>query len=347
MDQTTDARPRAELRLMDIVPILPPSTKIYDNTLFWPGLLTAVAAALLFFIRGTPELYFRIVAYYIVLVAILIFYLNSGAHKRLGAMIYAGAITAVILWEPHLLAVFVFIFKQLPNVHPPETQSFLSKFQYYFLVAGLMEELIKAIPALVGLLIALGFGLLGQNGVFYRFFSGIMVRKPMDGILMGIAAGASFTLIETLERYIPKVSAERARILQDMLFAQGGSMDPKTAELVMEISKIAADNAGVNESFFLLMPRVLGSLAGHMSYAAVFGYFIGLAALRRSKILLLLLVGWLAASALHAAWDAASGTVALLTLAASSFLALLVYFLKARALSLEPRDGISEQALHT
>src|SRR5262245_56345910 len=210
---------------MDIVPILPPSTKIYENTLFWPGLLTAVAAALLFFIGNTPELYFRIVAYYIVLVTILIFYLNSGAHKRLGAMIYAGAITALILLEPRLLAGFVFIFKQLPNFYRPETDSFVSKFPYYFVAAGLMEELIKAIPALVGLVLALGLGLMARRNFFHRFFSGIMIRSPIDGILMGIAAGGSFTLVETLEHYIPKVSAERARILQDMLFAQGGPMD--------------------------------------------------------------------------------------------------------------------------
>jgi RsiW-degrading membrane proteinase PrsW (M82 family) len=312
--------------------VLPPKTSIFESNLFWPGLLTAIAGGSLFFFGNYPELYFRIVAYYIVSVVVILFYLNAGSHRRFAALIFAAVMTTTLLSVPRLLGLFVLIFKEIPGLHRPATQDFASQFAYYFVVAALMEELMKATPALVGL--CLGLVVATPKHTITRLLDKISVRTPIGGMLMGIAAGGSFTLVETLERYIPKVTLERTQMLENAASAQAGKLDPQTAEAFLRLSRLAAEKAGVNEAFLLLMPRILGSLAGHMSYAAVFGYFIGLAALRRSKVAMLLAIGWLVSSALHAAWDASAAAGVPLLLAVSSFLIFLVYFLKACAFSL-------------
>jgi len=54
----------------------------------------------------------------------------------------------------------------------------------------------------------------------------------------------------------------------------------------------------------LLIPRILGSAAGHMAYSGYLGYFIGLSALKPRKRWPILGVGYFSASALHALWNA-------------------------------------------
>ena len=92
-----------------------------------------------------------------------------------------------------------------------------------------------------------------------------------------------------------------------------------------------------------LLTRGLPEIAGHLAYAGIFGYFIGLAVMRRSEAPRLLLLGWLSAAALHGAWDAACfsersiGTlpavVLLLGVAIVSYLVLASAILKARKIS--------------
>jgi len=81
-----------------------------------------------------------------------------------------------------------------------------------------------------------------------------------------------------------------------------------------------------------LIPRTLGALIGHMSYAGIFGYFIGLAGLYRGAWTVpLLMIGWLLSSAVHAAKNAGavSSPTLLVVIGIMSFVIFFTYYLKA------------------
>src|SRR5947209_4177349 len=88
--------------------------------------------------------------------------------------------------------------------------------------------------------------------------------------------------------------------------------------------------------------RGIINLGGHMAYAGIFGYFIGLAVMRRAAAPRLFVLGWLSAAALHGTWDAiafsapgqsviATGCLALVALLSYAWLASCI--LKARKIS--------------
>jgi RsiW-degrading membrane proteinase PrsW (M82 family) len=105
------------------------------------------------------------------------------------------------------------------------------------------------------------------------------VWEPLDGILIGSASAVGFTLVETLGQYVPQAGATGLAGLQ------------------------------------LLIPRILGSVAGHMAYSGYFGYFIGLSIIRPSNRWQILVIGYLSASGLHALWNSSGElVVSLLTL---------------------------------
>ncbi|WP_019498704.1 PrsW family glutamic-type intramembrane protease [Pseudanabaena sp. PCC 6802] len=100
----------------------------------------------------------------------------------------------------------------------------------------------------------------------------IGVFEPLDGILLGTASAVGFTLLETLGQYVPLVT------------------------------QAAGNEAGLQ----ILIPRVLGSVSGHMAYSGYLGYFIGLSVLKPTKRWQILGVGYISASLLHALWNAFS-----------------------------------------
>ena len=126
---------------------------------------------------------------------------------------------------------------------------------------GLREEFYKAIPLLV----------LAWVGLKWKdpFAKVIGLTEPLDGILMGIASGTGFTLVETLTDYVPK----------------------------------AIQQGGAAAGLMLLLPRILDNIGGHVAYSGYFGFFIGAAVLRPRAAPKLLLTGWLSSAALHGAWD--------------------------------------------
>jgi RsiW-degrading membrane proteinase PrsW (M82 family) len=85
----------------------------------------------------------------------------------------------------------------------------------------------------------------------------------------------------------------------------------------------------------LLIPRILGSVAGHMAYSGYLGYFVGLAVLKPLKGKQILSVGYLSASALHALWNATGSINAffLVVVGVLSYAFLMAAILKARVLS--------------
>ena len=52
-----------------------------------------------------------------------------------------------------------------------------------------------------------------------------------------------------------------------------------------------------------MIPRVLGSVAGHMAYSGYFGYFIGLSIMKPSRSWQILTIGYLSSALLHALWN--------------------------------------------
>jgi RsiW-degrading membrane proteinase PrsW (M82 family) len=145
--------------------------------------------------------------------------------------------------------------------------------------------------------------------VFIAFFLGKIFRspqrlgvtEPLDGILLAAASAVGFTLLETLGQYVPNAIQE------------GGAV------------------AGLQ----LLIPRILGSVAGHMAYSGYFGYFIGLSVLKPRQSFLILAIGYLSASLLHALWNTTSGFSLWLSaiVGIASYALLVAAILKARTLS--------------
>jgi RsiW-degrading membrane proteinase PrsW (M82 family) len=85
----------------------------------------------------------------------------------------------------------------------------------------------------------------------------------------------------------------------------------------------------------LLIPRVLGSVVGHMAYSGYFGYFIGLSVIKPSQRWQILVIGYICAAVLHALWNS-TGFVSPLLLAVVGVLSyafLASAILKARVLS--------------
>ena len=143
----------------------------------------------------------------------------------------------------------------------------------------------------------------------------IGVTEPLDGIVMVAASGLGFTLLETLGQYVPYIIEQ-------------------TRDLSIGLQ--------------LLIPRIIGSVFGHMAYSGYFGYFIGLAMLKPSKRWQLLAIGWLTASALHGLWNA-SGVLSLYVNAIAGILAyifLVAAILKARQLSPTRSQNFATQFYH-
>jgi hypothetical protein len=102
---------------------------------------------------------------------------------------------------------------------------------------------------------------------------------------MGVFTGAAFVFFETGFSYVPQLAGE-----------------------VYDATGNAA--AGAGYGLMLLFPRVIGGIVGHSAYSAIFGYFIGLAVLRRRQAIPLILGGWLFASLLHGLWNSVDALAA-------------------------------------
>jgi RsiW-degrading membrane proteinase PrsW (M82 family) len=172
----------------------------------------------------------------------------------------------------------------------------------WFVDAGLVEEGFKAWPLFGVIVFGVGLAALSRrtkgNVLLARLAKTVSLSEPLDGIVLGVAAGTGFFVRETLSQYLPDVMAD-------------------------------AQDAGTQafEGLVLLLARGLPNLATHSAWSGLFGYFIGLAVLRPNRAIFLLPLGWLSAAALHAAWDNLGDTLGSLV-----FLALLSYGLLAGAI---------------
>ena len=296
--------PSGDVTFSQLFPIISTGRDLTAKAYLIPGMVTVLFVVLMFVAVGNPGVFNVLLAGYLSAAAYYFVYQLCGKHKPAWLLLSSGLFTALLLMSP-LAQVFIFIFRTiLPGTIPsePSSVSVITLFIRMFCGAGLMEELIKALPII-------GAWAVGRyaKSAYYRGVVG--VNEPLDGILIGTASAIGFTLIETLHLYIPEVV--------------NGAMFPAAG----------VDNQLVGLQ--LLIPRILGSVFGHMAYSGYLGYFIGLSALKPQRQWQIIFVGYLSASILHALWNT-TGFVSVFVLAVIGVLSyafLAAAILKARALS--------------
>ncbi len=291
------------LTFTQLFPIASTGKHLSRKAYLYPGIATVICVVSMFVAVGNSAAFNFLLAAYLSGAAYYFIYQLCGKHKPWWILVCSALATVLILLSPLLIG-FIVVFREvLPGRLPVEGEkiSFLAFLIRMFFGAGLMEELLKALPVL-------GAMVLG-NWRRFPWRDRIGVWEPLDGILLGSASAVGFTLLETLGQYVPHI--------------------------IQNVTLQAGADAGQLVGLQLLIPRILGSVAGHMAYSGYLGYFIGLSALKPKKRWQILGVGYLSASTLHALWNA-SGTVSVLLLAVVGVLSyafLVAAILKARALS--------------
>jgi RsiW-degrading membrane proteinase PrsW (M82 family) len=288
--------------LSQLFPILSTGRDLTRKAYLIPGIVTVSFVVLMFVSIGNPGFFNLLLSAYIAGIAYYLVYQLCGKQKPWWLLLGSGLITVLLLISP-VLTLFLLIFRGiLPGAIPEDNSAgFLSTLIQMFFGAGLMEELLKAMP----ILLAYWLGTKLQPP--YREQVGVW--EPLDGILIGTASAVGFTLLETLGQYVPGIISD--------VTLQAGSDDRALLGLQ------------------LLIPRILGSISGHMAYSGYLGYFIGLSVLKPTKRWQILAVGYLTAASLHALWNT-MGLVNLLALAIVgivSYTFLTAAILKARLLS--------------
>ena len=266
-------RPRSQITSITftkLLPIFSTDKNLWKQSYLLSGIITVVFVVMMFAFLGQPRLFNLTISIYISLAAYYFVYQLCAKTKPWWIIIGAALFTTVVIQSPILQIFIWFFYKVLPGTPPTGQVSFVNVLIAMFFGAGLMEELLKSLPVF-------GLWLIGLR-MDRKWRSRVGISEPLDGILIGAASAIGFTLAETLGGYVPS-------IVQSITNQMG--------------STGIAELTGLQ----LLIPRVLGSVAGHMAYSGYFGYFIGLSILKPSLRWQILAIGYLSAALLHAFWN--------------------------------------------
>jgi RsiW-degrading membrane proteinase PrsW (M82 family) len=198
----------------------------------------------------------------------------------------------------------------------------------HFVGTGFFEETVKALPLLV-ILFARQYMSPAMRAKF-------RIEEPLDGILLGAAAGGGFAFMETVGQYVSGnlVDAWMGYALN----LKFGSHLPiyKDPDLAWALIQKGIHQIGTAPGVQLLIPRLLGNAFGHMAYSGLFGYFIGLSVLKPQKRWFILGLGLVSASIPHALWDSVTvfdSDLIQMTIGLFSYAVLGAAVLKAREIS--------------
>ncbi|MGA7936572.1 MAG: PrsW family glutamic-type intramembrane protease [Kovacikia sp.] len=288
--------------LTQLFPIFSTGRYLTNKAYLLPGGITVAFVVSLFLSVGNPIQFNRLLAAYLAGAAYYFIYKLCGKRKPWWLLVATALTTVLILFSP-VLDLLGYVFREILPGSLPDSNGSVSLpvlLVKMFFGAGLMEELLKAIPVLA-------VYLLGTR-LRSPWRERLGVWEPLDGILLGSASAVGFTLMETLGQYIPEI---------------------------YKANLVSGEGAAQLASLQLLIPRVLGSVAGHMAYSGYLGYFIGLSVLRSRRRWRILGVGYLSASILHALWNVtgALSPVLLAVVGVLSYAFLAAAILKARELS--------------
>jgi RsiW-degrading membrane proteinase PrsW (M82 family) len=284
-----------------IMPIISTRQDLRQKAFLVPAIVTIVLVVALLTTIGKPVLFNFCFATYLAIASFYFVYRLCGKHKPWWLFVAAALTTIFILATPLSLPFFI-VFRHILPGDISGNAGFIPTLIAMFFGAGLMEELIKAVPVFIALWI-------GQKKPS-PLREQIGVWEPLDGILIGAASAVGFTLLETLGQYVPNIIAS--------------------------VTSSSGQGAGELVGLQLLIPRIIGSAAGHLAYSGYFGYFIGLAMMKkRSQRIKIIAIGYLTSSLLHAFWNAAGQISIAVNIIAGilAYIFLVAAILKARELS--------------
>jgi RsiW-degrading membrane proteinase PrsW (M82 family) len=273
------------------------------------------------------------VAAFLTMASLYFIYRLVGKNKSWWVLLGSLAFTAYFLWLFQVRHDFGWLYdffhEELAGGEPDEKGSFFHLFMQHFLGTGFFEELVKALPVL--LLVYLG-----------RFMSPALrakigVEEPLDGILVGAAAGGGFAIMETLCQYVPQVLVSKWLLMGRLLHnVPDSALSSLKGEQIWVLIKDGAGLLGTAPGLPSLLIRSIDLSFGHMAYSGYFGYFIGLSVLKPQQRWKILGIGLVSASLPHALWDSvASLDIAPLQAAVAllSYGVLAAAILKAREIS--------------
>jgi RsiW-degrading membrane proteinase PrsW (M82 family) len=256
------------MRAPEIVPI-PSSSGILPSRILFPLIVTAVTFVLLTLLKDNAGWTHVVTAY----VLFLLFY---AAHtysgiKKTPAIYILPALFVYAEMTTSIATPFFYVFRTLLPGSPSQDPTFLNAIAPAFFGSGLMEELMKAVPALLGLYLARRST--ASDAPANRYFDWLRCSTPIEGVLIGLAAGAGFVYVEALYQIVPGTGHFVA------------NPDNYYAGLVP------------------LLERVRQGVLGNLTRAGISGFFIGLSARYPRSMLALLAVAWFLPALLHTLWN--------------------------------------------
>lgn len=183
--------------LTKLFPIVSTGGELTRKAYLIPAIITIGLVTVMFATVGNPEISNRALGFYIAGMAYYFVYQLCGKRKPWWLLCLVGYATVLLLMSP-VLQGFIYVFREiLPGQFPApgETLNLVELAIRMFFGAGLLEELLKAIPLLIVYFIA--------RGLPSPWRDRIGIAEPLDGILLGTASAVGFTLLETLGQYVP------------------------------------------------------------------------------------------------------------------------------------------------
>jgi RsiW-degrading membrane proteinase PrsW (M82 family) len=262
------AQKPAHMRDPEIVPI-PSSPGILTSRILFPLIVTAAALVLLTLLKDTAGRT-QLVAAYVLFLLFYAAYIYSGIKKTPALYILPALFLYAEMTTP-IATPFFYVFRTLLPGSPSQDPTFLNAITPAFFGSGLMEELMKAVPALLGLYVARRST--ASEAPANRYLDWLRCSTPLEGILIGLAAGAGFVYVEALYQIVP------------------------------ETGHYAANPDNYYTGLVPLLERVRQGVLGNMTRAGISGFFIGLSARYPRSMIALLAVAWLLPALLHTLWN--------------------------------------------
>ncbi len=271
----------------ELVPLKSSTINIFKSPIFYlvifTGLATLVGFDYMFELMQRPTeqtfITFGLLSIsYLLALLLLVLFIYSRTDKPFWVPLLNAVFVALLLTTSLGIIYFVVFRGILPGGEAwTGSNDFFSAFIGMFFGAGLMEELMK-----VTLVLLLAYMSLHpqtwQPRLGEKWFEYLRVRGPLDGMLLGLCGGAGFILIETGLQYVP-------------------------GQLKSTYEATGDGGASMAYALMLMLPRTIGGIVGHMGWAGINGYFIGLWVARPKDGFKYVIYAWLGTSALHAMWN--------------------------------------------